>query len=127
MKRPDHEGLDDFYKEIREKYPDIKLMADCSTVKEAVHADKLGFDYIGTTLVGYTPQSEGMKIEADDFKILREIIEKCDHPVIAEGNIDTPQKAKRVLELGALTVVVGGAITRPQNIAKKFVDEISTL
>ena len=126
-KRPNHDGLDAFYKEIRAKYPNIRLMADCSTIEEAIHADKLGFDYIGTTMVGYTPQSKGAKIEADDFKILREIIKACDHPVIAEGNIDTPQKAKRVLELGALTVVVGGAITRPQNIAKKFVDCIDTL
>ena len=127
MKRPKNDGLEDFYMEIREKYPNIKLMADCSTVEEAIFADKLGFDYIGTTLVGYTPQSKGDKIDADDFKILREIIEKCDHPVIAEGNIDSPEKAKRVLELGAFTVVVGGAITRPQNIAKKFVDSIQTL
>lgn len=126
-KRPKNEGLEDFYKEIRKKYPHIKLMADCSTVEEALRADKLGFDYIGTTLVGYTDQSKNDKIDADDFKILREIIEKCDHPVIAEGNIDSPEKAKRVLELGALTVVVGGAITRPQNIAKKFVDCIETL
>lgn len=127
MKRPKNDGLEDFYMEIRKKYPNIKLMADCSTVEEAIFADKLGFDYIGTTLVGYTPQSKGDKIDADDFKILREIIEKCDHPVIAEGNIDSPEKAKRVLELGAFTVVVGGAITRPQNIAKKFVDSIQTL
>lgn len=126
-KRAKNEGLEDFYKEIRKKYPHIKLMADCSTVEEALRADKLGFDYIGTTLVGYTDQSKNDKIDADDFKILREIIEKCDHPVIAEGNIDSPEKAKRVLELGALTVVVGGAITRPQNIAKKFVDCIETL
>lgn len=126
-KRPKNEGLEDFYKEIRKKYPHIKLMADCSTVEEALRADKLGFDYIGTTLVGYTDQSKNDKIDADDFKILREIIEKCDHPVIAEGNIDSPEKAKRVLELGALTVVVGGAITRPQNITKKFVDCIETL
>lgn len=127
MKRPQNDGLEDFYKEIREKYPNIKLMADCSTVEEAVFADKLGFDFIGTTLVGYTPQSKGNQIDADDFKILREIIEKCKHPIIAEGNIDSPEKAKRVLELGAFTVVVGGAITRPQNIAKKFVDCINTL
>lgn len=126
-KRPKNEGLKDFYEEIRAKYPDIKLMADCSTVDEAIMADKLGFDYIGTTLIGYTPQSKGDKIDADDFKILREIIEKVNHPVIAEGNVDKPEKAKRVLELGAFTVVVGGAITRPQNIAKRFVDCIETL
>lgn len=126
-KRPDHENLAQFYNEIRSKYPDIKLMADCSTIEEAKLADKLGFDYIGTTLVGYTPESKELKIDANDFEIIRTIIDQCDHPVIAEGNIDTPEKAKRVLELGALTVVVGGAITRPQNITKKFADEISKI
>ena len=126
-KRPDHANLTEFYNDIRSKYPDIKLMADCSTIEEARLADKLGFDYIGTTLVGYTPESKELKIGANDFEIIRNIIDQCDHPVIAEGNIDTPEKAKRVLELGAFTVVVGGAITRPQNITKKFADEISKL
>lgn len=126
-KRPNHDNLTDFYNDIKAKYPDQKLMADCSTIEEAKLADRLGFDFIGTTLVGYTPQSEGDKIGENDFEILRTIIEECKHPVIAEGNIDTPEKAKRVLELGAHTVVVGGAITRPQNITKKFADEIDKL
>ncbi|MDD7305056.1 MAG: N-acetylmannosamine-6-phosphate 2-epimerase [Peptoniphilaceae bacterium] len=124
-KRPNHKNLKEFYDHIREKYPDIKLMADCSTVEEAIYADKLGFDFIGTTLVGYTPESKGLKIEEDDFKILREIIQKCDHKVIAEGNIDTPKKAKRVLDLGAFSVVVGSIITRPQVITRNFVEEIN--
>ena len=47
------------------------------------------------------------------------------HPVIGEGNIDTPSKVKRSLELGCYSVVVGSMITRPQLITKKFVDEIS--
>ena len=34
-------------------------MADCSTIDEMLTADQLGFDYIGTTLVGYTKQSKG--------------------------------------------------------------------
>ena len=126
-KRPDGKTLEEFYSEIRQKYPNLKLMADCSTVDEAIFADKLGFDFIGTTLVGYTKESQGDKIDANDFEIIRTIIDNCKHPVIAEGNIDSPQKAKRVLELGAHTVVVGGAITRPQNIAKKFADEIASL
>ena len=101
-------------------------MADCSTVEEALHADSLGFDFIGTTMVGYTEESRGLKIEADDFKILREIISSASHPVIAEGNIDTPQKAKRVVELGAYCVVVGSIITRPQLITRSFAQELES-
>lgn len=123
-KRYEGESLKDFYYRIREKYPQIKLMADCSTVEEAVYADELGFDYIGTTLVGYTRQSNNLKIENNDFEIIREILEKVSHPVIAEGNIDTPEKAKRVLELGCHAVVVGSIITRPQVITKRFSDAL---
>lgn len=125
--RPGNLSLEDFVKEIRAKYPGQKLMADCSTVEEALYADKLGFDFIGTTLVGYTDQSRGDKIEADDFKIIRTILEKVSHPVIAEGNINTPEKAKRVIELGCFSVVVGSIITRPQLITKAFTDCLSEL
>ena len=41
---------------------------------------------------------------------------------LSEGNIDTPEKARRVLELGCFSVVVGSIITRPQLITKRFVD-----
>lgn len=118
--RPDGKTLDEFFTQIKEKYPNQALMADCSTLEEAIHADKLGFDFIGTTMVGYTKQSKGDKIEADDFKILRDIVANVKNKVIAEGNIDTPEKAKRVIELGAFSVVVGSIITRPQFITKKF-------
>lgn len=122
--RPNGVKLADFFRELKEAYPDQLWMADCSTVEEALYADSLGFDFIGTTMVGYTPQSEGLKIEADDFAILREIIRKAAHPVIAEGNIDTPQKAKRVIELGAFCVVVGSIITRPQLITRAFANAL---
>lgn len=124
--RPDGVTLDEFFAQAREKYPDQLWMADCSTVEEALHADSLGFDFIGTTMVGYTEESRGLKIEADDFKILREIISSASHPVIAEGNIDTPPKAKRVIELGAYCVVVGSIITRPQLITRSFAQELES-
>ena len=123
--RPNGKNIDDFYKEIKEKYPDQLLMADCSTIAEAIHADELGFDFVGTTLVGYTDQSKGNRIETNDFEILREIIKNVEGKVIAEGNINTPEKAKRVIELGAYSVVVGSIITRPQVITKNFVDKLA--
>ena len=116
--------LMEFFHEVKEKYPDQLFMADCSTVEEALHADELGFDFIGTTMVGYTEQSKGDKIEANDFEILRKILASAKHKVIAEGNINTPEKARRVIELGAYSVVVGSIITRPQLITKSFVEEM---
>ncbi len=123
--RPNGLNIEEFFKQVRQKYPHQLFMADCSTIDEAIKADELGFDFIGTTLVGYTDESKGDKIEANDFEIIREILKKVSKPVIAEGNIDVPKKAKRVIELGCYSVVVGGAITRPQLITKKFTDEMS--
>ena len=122
--KPGGKTLDGFYREIRAAYPEQLLMADCSTVEEALHADELGFDFIGTTLVGYTEQSRGLKIEADDFAIIRQIVAKARHRVIAEGNINTPEKARRVIELGAFSVVVGSIITRAQLITNSFAEAL---
>lgn len=122
--RPGGKTLDEFFAEVKAKYPNQLFMADCSTVEEALHADEIGFDFIGTTMVGYTKQSAGDKIEENDFEILRKIIEKAKHLVIAEGNINTPEKAKRVIELGAFSVVVGSIITRPQLITKSFAEAL---
>ena len=123
-KRPGGVSLDEFFVQVKEKYPEQLFMADCSTVEEALHADELGFDFIGTTMVGYTDQSRDYKIEKNDFEILRKIVANVKHPVIAEGNINTPEKAKRVIELGAFSVVVGSIITRPQLITKPFADAL---
>jgi N-acylglucosamine-6-phosphate 2-epimerase len=125
--RPNGVTLDEFFHQIKEKYPDQLLMADCSTVEEALHADELGFDFIGTTMVGYTDQSKGDKIEENDFEILRKIVAGAKHRVIAEGNINTPAKVKRVIELGAFSVVVGSIITRPQLITKSFAEALDEL
>lgn len=122
--RPGGLTLDDFYHQIRDKYPDQLLMADCSTVEEALHADGLGFDFIGTTMVGYTLQSKNDRIEANDFEIIRKIVANAKNRVIAEGNINTPEKAKRVVELGVFSVVVGSIITRPQLITKAFAEAL---
>ncbi|WHE87901.1 N-acetylmannosamine-6-phosphate 2-epimerase [Lachnoanaerobaculum gingivalis] len=118
--RPGKKSLKEFFGEVRAKYPDKLFMADCSTEEEAIFADELGFDFIGTTMVGYTKESEGLRIEENDFEILRNILTKVKHKVIAEGNINTPEKCRRVIELGAFSVVVGSIITRPQLITKEF-------
>ena len=122
--RPDNLCIRDFFSQIKQKYPEQLLMADCSTTEEMLVADALGFDFVGTTMVGYTEHSRHLRIEDNDFEILRWAASKLKARVIAEGNIDTPEKARRAIELGCFSVVVGGAITRPQLITKKFVDRM---
>lgn len=124
-KRPDGKSLKEFVEQIRTKYPEQKIMADCSTLEEMIEADKLGFDFIGTTLIGYTEESKDLEVQANDFEIIRSFLAQSNRPVIAEGNIDTPEKARRVLDLGCYAVVVGSIITRPQVITKRFVDGIN--
>ena len=124
--RPNGKTLADFFTEMKKKYPKQFFMADCSTIDEARFADHLGFDFIGTTMVGYTQQSNNLKIADNDFEIIREILQSVKHPVIAEGNINTPEKARRVLDIGCYSVVVGSIITRPQLITRTFVDAIET-
>ncbi|MDO4710804.1 MAG: N-acetylmannosamine-6-phosphate 2-epimerase [Peptostreptococcaceae bacterium] len=122
--RPDGSDLEGFFAKVKSKYPNQLFMADCSTPEELLKADELGFDFLGTTLVGYTAQSRMLKIEDNDFEIIRDLLAKTQKPVIAEGNIDSPEKARRVLELGCYSVVVGSSITRPQLITKKYVEAI---
>ncbi|OJV65136.1 MAG: N-acetylmannosamine-6-phosphate 2-epimerase [Clostridiales bacterium 38-18] len=122
--RPEQQLLKDFFNEVKIKYPDQKFMADCSTIEEALEAELLGFDYVSTTLLGYTPYTQGKRIEDNDFEFVKRLVAQLKIPVIAEGNIDTPEKARRALELGCYSVVVGAAITRPQLITQRFVSEI---
>ncbi|EAC3250493.1 N-acetylmannosamine-6-phosphate 2-epimerase, partial [Listeria monocytogenes] len=41
--------------------------------------------------------------------------------------IDSPSKARQVLTLGCYAVVVGGAVTRPQEITTRFTNEIQKI
>jgi N-acylglucosamine-6-phosphate 2-epimerase len=119
-KRPDGQDLQTFFAACKEKYPNQLWMADVATLEEAVEAGRLGFDFVGPTLVGYTEQSEGKRIDENDFTLVKDILKNVSAKVIAEGNFDTPQKAAKAIDLGCWCVVVGSAITRPQLITAKF-------
>jgi len=122
--RPNGETLADLVAQIRALYPSLLLMADIATVAEAKTAQDLGFDCVGTTLHGYTAQTAGQSLPDNDCAFLRDVLAAVTVPVVAEGNVDTPERAARCLALGAHTVVVGGAITRPQQITARFVAAI---
>lgn len=119
-KRLDDTSINTFIKEIREKYPDIVLMADISTYEEGVNAYKCGVDLVGTTMNGYTEQSIDANIT--NLELVSKLSKEISIPVIAEGRIHYPNQVREMLDAGAFAVVVGGAITRPLEIAKRFID-----
>ncbi len=121
-KRPNDQTLSDFVKEIRTKFPTMYIMADISTFEESKVCIDLKFDLISTTLSGYTKESENHSLP--NFDLLKNIVEITDIPIIAEGNISTPYEMKKAFELGAYSVVVGTAITRPREITKTFINEV---
>ncbi|NBK98050.1 MAG: N-acetylmannosamine-6-phosphate 2-epimerase [Erysipelotrichia bacterium] len=118
--RPHGEKIEDLVAYIKER--GIETMADCSTFEECVEAEKIGFDCVSTTLCGYTPYS--VNVDGPNIELIKRLVATLKIPVIAEGKVNTPEDLHAVLEAGAYCAVVGGAITRPQNIAKRFVDVI---
>lgn len=123
-KRGDGKNVSQFITEVREKYPDAILMADISTYEEGINAWKLGMDIVGTTMSGYTDYSP--KLDGPDLELVRRLSETVDIPVIGEGKIHYPEDAVKVLDAGAWAIVVGGAITRPLEIAGRFMAAVKS-
>lgn len=116
--RPHPEGLTaDFIRRVRAE-TGKPILADISTDDEALEAQEAGADFISTTLSGYTSYSP--QSEEPDLDLVRRLALVLTIPLIAEGRIATPQQARAALDAGAWAVVVGGAITRPQQITKRF-------
>jgi len=98
------------------------ILADISTYDEALAAQAAGADFVSTTMSGYTPYSPQSK--SPDLDLVRRLASVLTIPVLAEGRITTPEQARAALDAGAWAVVVGGAITRPQQITQRFVNAV---
>ena len=85
------------------------VMADVDTLAAAIAAADAGADLIGTTLYGYTAETQHLR--PPGFDLLAELVKNLQVPIICEGGIASPQMAKHALDLGAYAVVVGTAIT----------------
>jgi N-acetylmannosamine-6-phosphate 2-epimerase/N-acetylmannosamine kinase len=95
------------------------VLADIATVEEAVAAQQAGADLILSTMRGYTDETRSVKQFEPGF--IRALTRAVSIPVIAEGRIDTPEQARQAIRAGALSVVIGTAITRPRTLTARFV------
>lgn len=117
------ETLEEIVKYIRANSPETAIMADCDNLESAEEAYKLGFDYIGTTMRGYTPATKGIAIP--DYDFVAELVKRYpDRRIIAEGGIWERDQLQKVWATGVYAVVIGTAITRPMDITKRFVEVI---
>ena len=121
--RPNGVTLDELVAYAR-AHTDKPLMADVATYEEAMNAERLGFDYISTTMRSYTEETKGFVIPDPDF--CRQLVADVKNAtVVAEGGVNSFEALRNVLDTGIEHVVIGGAITRPMGITEKFVNVIT--
>lgn len=122
-----HEGTQawDLIKEVKKEIPEAIIFADVSNLEEARRAVENGADIVAPTLYGYTKETS--HIEGADYRMFAQMCRelKDEAYVMMEGHLYTPEDAMKCIFLGAHSVVVGSAITRPHLTAKRFVDLLS--
>jgi len=118
-KRPNNVTAEELINYARANICGIELMADTDCIESAEEAEKLGFDYIGTTMRGYTEKTRGAVIP--DFEFLKELSKIVKNAKwIAEGGIWEPEQLEKISDLKPYAVVIGTAITRPKDITERF-------
>jgi N-acylglucosamine-6-phosphate 2-epimerase len=115
--RPDGETFAEIVHQVHRECG-VPVMADVSTVEEAVAAARSGADLVATTLAGYTPSSIGAG--RDNAALARRIAAAVQVPVIVEGGLWTVDDVRASFEAGAFAVVVGSAVTAPELITRRL-------
>jgi N-acylglucosamine-6-phosphate 2-epimerase len=115
--RPGGETLADLVQQIHDQLQK-PVMADIDTLASAQAAVAAGVDLLGTTLYGYTQNTE--KCEPPGFELLSDLIDQFSLPCICEGGIASPAAAQQALKLGASAVVVGTAITGVDILVQRY-------
>ena len=96
----------------------VPAWADIATLDEAVAAASAGADAVLSTLRGYTDDTRDVAAFEPGF--IADLVRAVRVPVIAEGRVGTPDEAATAVRAGATAVVVGTAITRPEEITRLF-------
>ncbi|HEY9878913.1 MAG TPA: N-acetylmannosamine-6-phosphate 2-epimerase [Leptolyngbyaceae cyanobacterium] len=120
--RPGSEPLTLLIKRIHEELGK-PVMADVDTLENAIAATQAGADYVGTTLYGYTEETQ--HLTPPGFELLAQMVKVLKVPVICEGGIASPEEARKALDLGAFAVVVGTAITGIDLLVQKYMKGLS--
>jgi len=115
--RPEGPTLADFIRRIKAE-TGLPVMADISTIEEALDAEQSGADLVSSTMSGYTSYSP--QNLNPDLDLVSAMATRVKVPVMAEGRYLYPEQACEALERGAYAVIVGGAITRPADITARF-------
>lgn len=97
-------------------------MADCADFNTGVMLASQGCTFIGSTMSGYLDLTNTPN--EPDYQLVQDWVEQG-LKVIAEGRYNSPERAAKAIELGALSVTVGSAITRIEHITGWFVDSIN--
>ncbi len=97
----------------------VPIMADVSTLDEGLRSWDAGAAFVGTTLAGYTPYTL-REDTRPDIELVAALAARGVR-VIAEGRYTTPVEVAQAFDAGAFAVVVGGAITDPAAITRRFV------
>ena len=101
----------------------VPVFADIATVEEALAAANAGADAVLSTLHGYTADTADVTRFEPEF--IEALVSRSPVPVIAEGRIHNPEQAAAAIAAGAFCVIVGTAITRPGELARRFADAVS--
>lgn len=97
-------------------------MADCSTLEDGRVALAGGAAVLGSTLSGYTAETEG-RHEGPDFELIA-AFKTLGGFVMAEGRINTPALAAEAMLAGADAVTVGSALTRLEHVTGWFASAV---
>jgi N-acylglucosamine-6-phosphate 2-epimerase len=102
----------------------MPIMADISTLEDALACENAGADCLSTTLSGYTKETQDQNNGEPDFALIKELANKVRIPIIAEGRISRPEHAVKAMEFGAYAVVAGTVITRPRVVTSWYVNAL---
>lgn len=97
-------------------------MADSATLADGRLALAAGAGILGTTMSGYTAETQGRNA-GPDFALIA-AYRALGAFVMAEGRINTPDLAAAAMAAGADAVTVGSALTRLEHVTGWFADAI---